>query len=113
MRLYSRTGATAVDAADGHFEAGQDGGFDFPEDLGQHLHGFAVSGERMWETDIERQHRLITEETARRADPATLLAAVEKLVAQAEAAPEAPAARPPRAASSKASPAAKGASGTK
>ena len=47
----------------------------------------AVRGERQWENSIERQRRLIAEEAARRADPRTLLDAVEKLVAQAETTP--------------------------
>lgn len=102
MRLYSLTGAVVVDAPEGHFEPADDGGFDLPGPLSDRLHGVAVAGARQWENSIERQRRLIAEEAARRADPATLLAAVEKLVAQAEAgAPaagaKAPAAKPPAA----------------
>jgi hypothetical protein len=98
MRLYSRTGATAVDATEGHYEPAEDGGFDFPDALGAQLHGSAVGGQAQWETFIERQHRVAGEEAARRADPATLLAAVEKLVAAGEAAPApAPAGRHSRA----------------
>lgn len=81
MRLYSRTGATALDDPEyGHFDAGPSGGFDLPDDLSDRLHGFHVAGQPMWETDVERQHRLINEELERRKDPATLLAAVEQLV---------------------------------
>ncbi|MCX4750905.1 hypothetical protein OG455_41225 [Kitasatospora sp. NBC_01287] len=81
MRLYSRTGATALDDPEyGHFEADADGGFDLPDPLAAREHGFAVRGARIWETDIERQHRLIAEEVERRKDPATLLQAVEQLV---------------------------------
>ena len=87
MRLYPRAGATAVDDPEhGHFTAAADGGFDFPEDLGAQMHAAHAAGQPLWETQIERQHRLIQEEAARRADPATLLAAVEQLVKQAEAA---------------------------
>jgi hypothetical protein len=97
MRLYTRTGATALDDPEyGHFEANPDGGFDFPDDLSDRLHRFHSGGQPMWETDVERQHRLISEEAARRADPATLLAAVEQLVKAAQATatpPPAPAKR--------------------
>lgn len=113
MRLYSRTGALVVEAPEGHFEPVDDGGFDLPGPLSDRLHGVAVAGQRQWETSIERQQRLITEEAARRADPATLLEAVNKLVAAAEAtepAEDTPAAKPPRAPAK--APAAKGTSGT-
>ena len=90
MRLYSLAGATAVDDPEhGHIEPVDDGGFDFPGPLSDRLHGVHVGGEPQWENAIERQRRLITEEQARRADPRTLLDAVEKLVTQAETAPEA------------------------
>ena len=89
MRLYSRTGATAVDDGGEHYAAVDDaGGFDFPEDVGARLHAFHAGGKPLWEDSIERQARLMGEERERRADPATLLAAVEKLVAQAETKPE-------------------------
>lgn len=87
MRLYSRTGATALDhPVHGHFEPGPDGGFDFPNPLSDELHSFAVGGQRLWETEIERQHRLISEERARRQDPESLLSAVEQLMKAAQAA---------------------------
>lgn len=103
MRLYSRTEASAVtDPVSGEqYGPGKDGGFDFPEPLGTQLHGFHANREPLWETDIERQHRLIAEEDARRADPATLLGAVEKLVAQAEAKPEPAAKKAPAKAAAK------------
>lgn len=86
MRLYSRTGATALDDPEfGHFDAGPDGSFDFPDDLSDRLHGFHVAGRPAWETDVERQHRLIAEELERRKDPASLLSAVEQLLAAAKA----------------------------
>jgi hypothetical protein len=94
MRLYTRTGATAVaDPQHGQFKAGQDGGFDLPDALGQRLHGFHIDGQPLWETDIERQHRLIAEEMERRKDPATLLDAVQQLVQAAQAASAAQAAQ--------------------
>ncbi len=84
MRLYTRTGATALDDAQyGHFDAGPDGCFDVPEEFGEALRRFHVGARPMWETDIERQHRLMAEELERRKDPATLLAAVEQIVAAA------------------------------
>lgn len=86
MRLYSRAGATSLDDPEyGHFDAGADGGFDLPEELGERLHRFHVGKEPLWETDIERQHRLMQEELERRKDPATLLDAVQQLVAAAKA----------------------------
>jgi hypothetical protein len=94
MRLYTRTGATALDDPEfGHFEASEDGGFDLPEELSERLHGFHLGGRPAWETDIERQRRLMTEEMERRKDPATLLSAVEQIMraAQATQAPAEPA----------------------
>ena len=85
MRLYSRVGATAVDDGGKHYTAGDDGGFDFPEDVAARQHSFHAGGKPMWEDGIERQARLVAEESARRQDPATLLAAVESLVAAAHA----------------------------
>jgi hypothetical protein len=88
MRLYPRReGTSVVHHAGARYEAAGDGGFDFPGDVSDCLHSFAVRGEPLWEDAIERQRRLIAEEQARRADPRTLLDAVEKLVAQAEAPP--------------------------
>ena len=87
MRLYPRDASTAsVEHGGVRYEPAADGGFDFPGDVSDTLHSFHVRGEPMWETSIERQRRMIAEEAARRADPATLLDAVEKLVLQAEAA---------------------------
>jgi len=89
MRLYPMADVGAVDDPEfGHIEPADDGGFDFPGPLADRLHGVAVRGQRQWEDSIERQRRLILEEQARRADPRTLLDAVEKLVKQAEAEPE-------------------------
>ena len=86
MRLYPRReGTEAVDHAGVRYTAQPDGGFDLPHELTEQLHSVHDRGERLWEDAIERQRRLITEEAARRADPATLLAAVEQLVKQAEA----------------------------
>jgi hypothetical protein len=86
MRLYSRTEAASVDHAEfGHFEPQDDGGFDFPGPLADQLHSTHIAGKPAWETAIERQNRLIAEEAARRADPATLLGAVEQLVKAAQA----------------------------
>lgn len=83
MRLYSRTGATSV-THEGHtYEPDENGAFDFPEALGQQQHSFHVGGQPLWEDEIERQRRLMNEELERRKDPATLLDAVNKLVAAA------------------------------
>jgi hypothetical protein len=86
MRLFTRIGATVVDDPQfGRFEGDKDGGFDLPDELGQRQHGFHTGGQPAWETDIERQNRLIAEELDRRKDPATLLSAVEQLVRAAQA----------------------------
>lgn len=94
MRLYTRTGAIALDDPEyGHFDADENGGFDFDDELSDRLHQFARRGAPMWETDIERQHRMVAEEMEKAKDPATLLAAVQQLVqaAQAVSAPRPPA----------------------
>lgn len=84
MRLYTRTGATALnDPEFGHFEADEQGGFDLPEDLALRLHSFHVNKQPMWETDIERQHRTKSEDLERRKDPSTLLDAVEQILSVA------------------------------
>lgn len=86
MRLYSRNGATSV-THEGHtYEPDDSGAFDFPEALGQQQHSFHVNGRPLWETEIERNNRLMNEELERRKDPATLLDAVNKLVAAASSA---------------------------
>lgn len=91
MRLYTRTGATAVDDPEfGTFEADEEGGFDLPDDLSERLIRFHIDGRPAWETDTERQNRLIAEELERRKDPATLLEAVQQLVAAAQALPASP-----------------------
>ncbi|MFF1284300.1 hypothetical protein ACFVY4_26610 [Streptomyces sp. NPDC058299] len=98
MRLYSRMGVIALDDPDyGTFRADEQGGFDFPDDVSDRLHGFHHQGKPMWETDVERQQRLMSEELERRKDPATLLSAVEQLVkaAAATSALTAPAPAPP------------------
>jgi hypothetical protein len=92
MRLYTRTGATALDDPEyGHFDADEQGGFDLPDGLSDRLHAFHWRGQPMWETDIERQHRLNREDVERRKDPATLLSVVEQLMRAAQAASQAPA----------------------
>lgn len=88
MRLYSRReGTDHVTFGGARYEAADDGGFDLPPDLTDLLHSSHVGGEQQWETSIERQRRVIAEEAARRADPRTLLDAVEKLVQAAESTP--------------------------
>jgi hypothetical protein len=89
MRLYSLIEGTADVRHKGvRYAAGPDGGFDFPNEVSGELHSFHIGGRPMWEDQIERQRRLIQEEAARRADPATLLDAVEKLVRAAGATAE-------------------------
>lgn len=83
MRLYTRTGATALDDPEfGHFEAAPDGSFEFPDELSDRLVRFHRRGQPMWETQIDQQARMGSEDLARRRDPATLYSAVDGLVAQ-------------------------------
>ena len=106
MRLYSLTGAAAVKDGVTVYEPTPDGGFDLPGEVAEFLRSSAVAGVKQWETDIERQYRLVTEEMERRKDPATLLSAVEQIVAAAQVV-NAPKAAPPPAAKPAAKPAVK------
>ena len=86
MRLYSLIGATAVTADNGNqYEPGDDGGFDLPDPLATAQLAFHSAGKPMWETGPQRRERLLGEELERRKDPATLLDAVNQLVAAAQA----------------------------
>jgi hypothetical protein len=88
MRLFPVGGdVPAVDHPEfGHFEPDADGGFTFPPALYDHLHRSAVGGRGQWETDIERQTRLIGEEHVRRQSPEALYEAVRELVDTAQTA---------------------------
>lgn len=96
MRLYSRTDVASVTHGGERHTPADDGGFDLPPDVTDLLHSSAVRGEKQWETSIERQRRQVAEEMERRKDPATLLAAVEQIMALAEqgAKPQLPAPEP-------------------
>lgn len=101
MRLYTRTGATALtDPETGtEYEADEQGGFDLPEELSERLHRFHIAKQPAWEDDIERQQRLVDEQLERAKDPATLLEVVQQLAkfAQAsQASAEAPATKTTR-----------------
>jgi hypothetical protein len=67
------------------YTSADDGGFDLLPDVTDLLHSSGVRGEKQWETSVERQRRQVAEEMERRKDPATLLAAVEQIMALAEA----------------------------
>jgi hypothetical protein len=83
--LYSRTNAKAFDDPEyGHFEAGPDGGFDFPDELSDRQHRFHFRGKRAWETEDERNFRLHGEESDRRRDPETLYNAVAEIAKLAQ-----------------------------
>jgi hypothetical protein len=85
MRLYPRReGTGAVNHGGTVYEAQPDGGFDFPPDLSDLLHSAHANKEPLWEDAIERQRRLIAEDAARRADPATALATAERIAAASE-----------------------------
>jgi hypothetical protein len=101
LRLYSRANAGVVCHGGQTYTPGDSGGFDFPDDVSDVLHRFAVRGQKLWETDIERQQRILGEELDRRRDPASLYDAVAKITAAAEALPPAPPAARPKAAAAK------------
>lgn len=106
MRLYTRTGATALDDPEfGHFEVQPDGSFEFPDDLSDRLVRFHRRGQPMWETEIDQQARVGSEDLARRRDPATLYNAVDSLVAQFSRLAEGLAAVSPAAAAAEVEPA--------
>ena len=88
MILYSRAGACVVQHEGVTYKPGPDAGFDFPDHVSDVVHSFAVGGRRLWETAVERQGRIMSEEMDRRRDPAELYAAVEKIVRAAESASE-------------------------
>lgn len=96
MRLYSRTGAVALDDPEfGHYDADDSGGFDFPEPLSDRLHRFHVGGAPLWESDAERQQRVAAEDRARAQDPAVMHDLMQRLVELTEAnASAAPADKP-------------------
>ena len=85
MILYSRAGASVVRHEGVTYKPGPDGGFPFPDHVSDRLHRFAVRGVKQWETAVERQGRIMSEELDRRRDPAELYAAVERIVRAAEA----------------------------
>lgn len=91
MRLYPRHSVGAIDSEFGRIEAQDDGGYDFPGPLAGQMHSIHIDGRQLWEDSIEQQRRLIQEDAARRADPRTLLDAVNELVKQSRTAPADPA----------------------
>ena len=89
--MYSLTGTTRVSHEEhGEFKADKEGGFELPPALGEQLRGTHIGGQKAWEDDGERSLRLLVEDEARRRDPATLLAAVERLAAREAPAPAQP-----------------------
>jgi hypothetical protein len=81
VRLYSLTGATAVDHPTfGHITPADDGGFDFPGPLEEQLHSAHVRGERQWETGPERQRRMRLADIEHQRSPEALFQAVSQLV---------------------------------
>jgi hypothetical protein len=79
-RIYHKTGASGIVGPDGvQYDPTGDGAFDVPQEVAEFLLGNHIAGEPAWETDGTRVERLAAEEHARRADPANLLTAVERL----------------------------------
>jgi MoxR-like ATPase len=90
MLLYSRTGATALDDPEyGRFNRQDDGSFDLPDDLADRLLRFHHRGRPLWETEIDRGHRIASEDLEKRRDPANLLDAVQQILAAAQLARQA------------------------
>jgi predicted trehalose synthase len=81
MRIYTLTGATSVDDPQyGRFNADANGAFDgLPDEMAKRLHSFHLNGKAAWETDAEREQRIVSEELDRMRDPATLLAAIKEM----------------------------------
>lgn len=77
--IYSRNDASIVVLNGNEYEPDESGAFTLPDAFATQLLGQYVAGERAWESQTERDERLRAAELARRADPATLLAEVEKL----------------------------------
>ena len=85
MRIYSKMNAGAIDDPQyGHFEPGDHGGFDLPEELADRQLAFHHRGKPAWETQEQRDERLHGEETSRQRDPATLYGAVAELLGLAK-----------------------------
>jgi hypothetical protein len=81
MRLYPTTGESpAIDAPEGHFEPGDDGGYDrLPDAVYDRLYGMAVRGRKLFENELERAERLHGDDLARRRDPASVHDALSEL----------------------------------
>lgn len=96
MRLYSRTGAVALEDPEyGRFEAKKDGTFDLPDELAERELSFHDRGRPRWETEIDRQRRITSDDLDRSRDPAALLEAVQQILAAAKLAAAATAASAP------------------
>jgi len=90
MRLYPHPSAGAVSALTNPttgqiVDVDASGGFDLDDADADRLLRFHTAAGPMWETDLQRQTRLVGEEMERRRDPATMLAVVEQLMAAAAA----------------------------
>lgn len=87
MKLYSRDGeqSTVSDPDFGTFTTDEAGVLEgLPDELFARLHSVHVGGRPLWESEEERDARLTAEDDARRRDPLTLLAAVERMGAPRE-----------------------------
>lgn len=88
MKLYSLDGPSVVEDPEfGTFTTNPDDGdaiVGLPDALYDRLHRTHIAGKKVWENEEERDARLVHEEDVRRRDPATLLAAVERMGAPRE-----------------------------
>lgn len=82
MRLYSLQGAESVQHEDESYDVDPEtGAIEVPHDLGVHLHGLHIAGQKAWETDAERHDRIVAAELELRRDPASMYELMQKLVA--------------------------------
>lgn len=88
MRLYSRTGAEQAVHDGETYHRQPDGGFEFPEHVGEVLRTFHVSKTPLWETLVEQQQRLIAEDRQRRSDPSSQYDLLERIATRAEGVPD-------------------------
>ncbi len=88
MRLHSRTGCAALVHNGQRYVPGDDGAFELPDHVAREVHSFHVSKVPLWETDVERQQRMIREETDRRRDPSAQYEILDRIMKASERGPD-------------------------
>lgn len=78
--LSNQAGTDQVQGPDGTvYTADEQGRFELPDAFADVLLAVYVAGEKAWDSEGERQTRVLTKEQERRRDPAELLGAIERL----------------------------------